>query len=96
MNSNHPVGKHKARVINSVLGYHFENWNVLSDKIFDGIQKTDVSKIVETRFGTKYEIHLTVFGEKGRSLVLRTVWQVDKGSNIPRLITITFNKKSAR
>lgn len=96
MNSNHPVGKHKARVINSVLGYHFENWNVLSDKIFDGIQKNDVSKIVETRFGTKYEIHLTVFGEKGRSLVLRTVWQVDKGSNIPRLITITFNKKSAR
>lgn len=96
LNSNHPVGKHKARVINSVLGYHFEIWNVLSDKIFDGIQKTDVSKIVETRFGTKYEIHLTVFGEKGRSLVLRTVWQVDKGSNIPRLITITFNKKSAR
>ncbi len=96
LNSNHPVGKNKAKVINSVLGYHYENWNILADKIFDAIQTTDVSKIIETSFGTKYEIPVEITGEKGRKLVLRTVWQVDKGSQIPRLITITFNKKNVR
>ncbi len=96
LNSNHPVGKHKAKVIRSVLGYHFENWYILSDKIFDAIQTTPVSKIVKTKYGVKYEIPVSVTGTKNRNLVLRTVWQVDNSSNIPRLITITFNKKNSR
>lgn len=96
LNSNHPVGKHKAKVIGSVLGYHYENWDILSDKIFDGIQKTEVSKIVNTKYGTKYEIPLSIIGEKERNLTIRTVWQVDKDSYIPRLITVTFNNKNRR
>lgn len=94
LNSNHPVGRNKAKVIHSVLGYHYENWNVLADKIFDAIQTTAVSKIVETSFGTKYEIPVEITGETGRKLVLKTVWQIDKGSQIPRFITVTFNKKN--
>ncbi|MBR2392844.1 MAG: hypothetical protein IKA93_04660, partial [Elusimicrobiaceae bacterium] len=48
LNSNHPVGKHKARVLNSVLGYHYENWEELSDKMFDAVQTANVTKEVVT------------------------------------------------
>ena len=96
LNTNHPVGKHKAKVINTVLGYHYENWNILSDKIYNAVQTAEVRKIVTTKHGTKYEIPVDITGEKNRTLTLRTVWQVDHGSTIPRLITTTFNKKNVR
>ena len=93
LNSNHPRGKHKARVINSVLGYHYQNWDILSNKIFDAVQTTGYEKVVTTKHGTKYVIPVSITSEiTKRTMILKTVWQVDKGSNIPRLITTTFNK----
>ena len=96
LNSNHPVGKHKARVLNSILGYNYQNWDVLSDEIFNAIQTTGVSNISKTKYGTKYIIPVWVNGNKGKSMLLKTVWQVDNDSNIPRMITVTFNKKNVR
>lgn len=64
LNSNHPTGKHKARVINSVLGYHYENWNELSDKIFEAIQTTNVEREVITNYGVKYRVPITIVGKK--------------------------------
>ena len=93
LNSNHSLGKHKARVINSILGYHYQNWNLLSDKIFDTLQTAEVSRIEKSKFGVKYEIPMCITGEKGRSMILKTIWQIDNNSNIPRLITITFDKE---
>ena len=34
-----------------------------------------------------------VYGTKSRFLQLNTVWQIDNGSNVPRLVTATFDKK---
>lgn len=93
LNSNHPQGKSKAEVINKVLGYHYENWDILSDKIYDAVQTSEVTKIVKTEYGTKYEIPVKITGETGRSLILHTIWQVDEKSRIPRLITTKFGKK---
>lgn len=96
LNSNHPVGKHKARVMNSVLGFNYNNWQELSDIIYREIQNNPVSKIVKTKFGTRYTVNITVLGKKNKSMVLKTVWQIDNTSNIPRLITITFNKNTIK
>lgn len=96
LNSNHPVGKHKARVLNSVLGYHYENWQELSDKMFDAVQTASVTKEVVTEHGTKYKVPITIMGRKNKSMVLNTVWQIDKGSNIPRFITTTFDKRTIK
>ena len=93
LNSNHPRGKHKARVLNSVLGYHYENWETLSDKIFDAVQRADVVDIKKTEHGVKYITPITVVGEKGKSMVLEVVWQIDNNSKVPRLITLTFDKR---
>ena len=96
LNSNHPVGKHKARVLNSVLGYHYGNWEELSNKLFDGVQTSAVTRETVTQYGTKYKIPIKVEGKKKKSMILNTVWQIDKGSNIPRFITTTFDKKSIK
>ncbi len=96
LNSNHPVGKHKAKVLNSVLGYHYENWVELSDKIFSAVQTSPVSETKTTEYGTKYKVPIAIIGKKNKSMVLNTVWQIDNNSNIPRFITTTFNKKSIK
>lgn len=96
LNHEHPVGKDKAHVIKSVLGYSEENWGAFSDKLFAEIQKSPaVDKIVTTR-GTKYTVPVVMYGETGKFLRLNTVWQYDNGSNIPRFITATFEKKKKR
>lgn len=88
LNSNHKHGKHKARAINQVLGYHYENWIEFSDKLFKEVQKSPASKGIVTPYGEKYTATIVMFGKKGRYMRLKSVWQIDKGSNIPRLITI--------
>lgn len=93
LNSNHSVGKHKAKVINKVLGYHYENWNELSDLLYKELQKSPVDKVVQFEYGTKYKVPMVIKGKRDRLLKLNTVWQFDNGSNIPRFITATFDKK---
>ena len=96
LNSNHPHGKDKAKVFNSVLGYHFENWDKLSNQIFDLLQTSEVSKYEVTKYGTKYVVPMRIHGERKKSMVVNTVWQIDKKSDIPRLITMTFDKRTIR
>lgn len=94
LNSNHDKGKHKARVINSVLGYNYENWDELSEYLFNAIQRNTISKYQKTSHGAKYTVPVKVVGKKGKSMVLNTVWQIDNGSNVPRFITATFDKRT--
>lgn len=93
LDPDHKEGQHKAHVIKSVLGYDRTNWSEFSDKIFREVQKSPVSTITTTKHGTKYKVPVIVYGKKGRFLRLNTVWQIDDGSNVPRLVTATFDKK---
>lgn len=96
LNSNHPVGKDKARVLNSVLGFNYNNWNEFSDVLFNAIQKNHASKITQTQYGVRYNVPIKVTGKKGKSIILDTVWQIDKGSNSPRFITLKFDKRTIK
>ena len=93
MNANHPVGQHKAHVINSVLGYNEKNWEEFSNKLFREVQKSPFSKVSTANYGIKYEVPIIMYGKKGRFLKINTIWQIDNGSNIPRFISATFDKK---
>ena len=96
LNNNHPVGQHKEKVLNSVLGYNYNNWDELADYIYKAVQKNGVSNIEVTKYGTKYKVPVRVYGKKKKSMVLNTVWQIDTGSNIPRFITATFKKSTIK
>jgi hypothetical protein len=41
-----------------------------------------------TLYGTRYEIHAPLVTPSGRSLMVRTIWQIDTGTEAPRLITL--------
>lgn len=93
LNSNHNHGKDKAKVFNNRLGYNYQNWEKLSDEIFREVAKCPADKYRVTNYGTRYDVPMVLSGLKGKSLKIKTVWQIDNGSNIPRIITATFYKK---
>lgn len=101
LNDEHPVGRDKAHVINSVLGYNKSNWQEFSDKLYAEVQRSPIDTMKPFTYqkngdimkAVKYEIPVIMAGKKGRMLELKTVWQIDENSNVPRFITATFPKK---
>lgn len=101
LNAKHPTGRHKAQVIDSVLGYNASNWQEFSDKLYREVQRSPVDAAKPFTYSVngaimeavKYEIPVIMSGLKGRMLPMKTIWQVDEGTNIPRFITATFPKK---
>lgn len=48
----------------------------------------EVEVVRQTRYGTRYEIHAAVETPSGRRLTLRSIWQMDDGTDVPRLLTL--------
>jgi hypothetical protein len=46
-----------------------------------------IVNVVESEFGTRYTVEGELITPDGRNPRVRTVWMVEKGSDIPRLIT---------
>lgn len=87
-------GKHKARVIESILGYRKEDSEELSRMLLDGVKNNPVSKYEYTDYGSRYTVPIRIHGKKGKSMIQNTVWQIGKGSEIPRFITSKPDMKS--
>ncbi|MBQ9857607.1 MAG: hypothetical protein IJO77_01260 [Oscillospiraceae bacterium] len=87
LNKEHPTGKFKARLFDSILGYNESNWEELSDKLFDGVQTAAVKDVAQTEHGIKYKCDIRVKGLKGKEADVHTVWQIDKNNPMPRIVT---------
>jgi hypothetical protein len=48
----------------------------------------DVALVRTVRWGTRYEIVGPLTGPVGKSVIFRSVWQIDIGTDVPRLITM--------
>ena len=42
----------------------------------------------ETPYGRRYEIRAFLETPSNRSLMVRTIWQIDQGTDYPRFITL--------
>ena len=89
-------GRTKAHVIQEVLGYKKEDWREFAQLLYDEVQQGVVIKVerglsVDTP-GFKYTVPLLLQGEK-HNLLLKTIWQIDDDSLIPRIITAVPGKK---
>jgi len=93
LNPNHPVGKHKAIVLERVLGYNNSNGELLREEIYRKVQNEPITLKVKTEFGYKYEVHLTLIGVRDRILPVNTVWEIKQDQTSPRFITLTFLRK---
>ena len=87
LNSGHRFGASKAQFF-SEFGFRVETWEVLADALREQGQQHEVNKVRETGFGPRYEVDGEVRAPDGRRPRVRTVWQMDEGQIVPRLITV--------
>ena len=89
LNTAHRRGGGKARLLLS-FGYTVENWKRLVNDVRTYHLTADVAVVRSTPYGTRYEIRAPLITPSGRSLIVR-IWQIDLGTNVPRLITLYPN-----
>ena len=71
----------------AAFGFSADNWQALADALLVVGYTCEVVEIVETSFGLKYVIDGQIETPDGRSPYVKTVWQIDWGSDRPRLIS---------
>ena len=83
----HPHGGTKARLLVS-LGYSAANWQQLESDLRSMHLTEDVVVTSQTSWGVRYEIVAPLTGPTGDTVLFRSVWQIDLGTDAPRLITM--------
>ena len=88
LNKKHPGrGKDKAIVFDQVLGYNLSNYQELITAIRDNLPNNVAVVTGQDEYGVRYAVRFIHTGPSGRMATIKTGWIVDKGSNIPRMVT---------
>jgi hypothetical protein len=87
LNIEHKRGGSKAKLLIQ-FGYSPENWQRLESDIRQFHLTADVSIVKETAYGVRYQISANLLTPADRELPVKTVWQIDQGTDVPRLITL--------
>jgi len=94
LNYNNPNARGKAEAYERALGYTKNNADSLIRQIHSAI--TNGAKpynVSQSQFGTKYKFRITVTGLNGCTKNVIAVYQLDSGSNVPRMITNYVEEK---
>jgi hypothetical protein len=83
----HRRGGSKAKLLYS-LGYDAERWQQLANDVRQQHLTSDVIEERGSAWGTRYSIVAPLTGPSGDTVMFRSIWQIDLGSDRPRLITI--------
>ena len=81
-----PNGESKARFFTR-FGFTVEQWEEFADALLSVGLNNDAVEIEETVHGVKYVIIGFIDTPDGRNPLIRTVWQIDHGTDFPRLVT---------
>jgi len=84
---NHRRGGGKAKLLYS-LGYNALDWQQLADAIRQQHLAADIVGQSDITWGRRFEIVAPLTGPTGDTLLFHSVWQIDLGSDSPRLITM--------
>ena len=87
LNLAHRRGGSKARLLQSI-GYTATDWQHLETQRRAQHLTADVELPTVTDYGDRYDIVALITGPTGRSILFRSIWQVDLGADYPRLITM--------
>lgn len=82
----HPEGESKARFFLS-FGFEAADWETFASALRFLTLDNRVTETKETAHGTQYVIIGQLDTPDGRRPSIRTVWQIDHGSDYPRFIT---------
>ena len=70
------------------MGFGSDHWAGLEAEIRLRHLTADVERESDNQYGRRYEIVAPLVGINGRVVRFRSIWQVDTGTVIPRLITM--------
>lgn len=86
LSPSHPDGQTKAEFFRR-FGFLRDQWEVLAEALRQHGMTHPISKTVESPHGTRYSVDGEIESPDGRNPRIRSVWIVEAGSRIPRLIT---------
>lgn len=87
LNPLHSIGKHKAKVFESALGYTIDNYQDLIDNVYKHIDESKFIQTSDIGFGMRYEQILILTGPNSKTAKVLTAWIKDKSGKL-RLTTI--------
>jgi hypothetical protein len=87
LNPLHKKGGPKARLLLS-LGYSGDDWQRLEADLRNDHLGAEVVGESENEYGKCYDIVDSLHSPSGRAIPFRSVWQIDTGTDYPRLITM--------
>ncbi|MDP4199721.1 MAG: hypothetical protein Q8922_03860 [Bacteroidota bacterium] len=86
LSTTHAEGKEKAVVFFS-RGFSVERLDELRQALLQVAQENPVTQSSETVHGMKFVVEGRLRTPNGLPLSLRTIWMIDRGGTIPRLIS---------
>jgi len=77
----------KGPIFREALGWSEETWWQLSASLKEIGVNNEVVQVRERPHGINYRVDGDIQGPNGRRRVVRTIWHVDMGSDVPRLVS---------
>jgi hypothetical protein len=87
LNPAHPRGWGKARLLLG-CGYRADAWQVLETDIRTQHLSVDFDAVSDNIYGRRFEIVAPLTMPNGWRIDFRSIWQIDDGTDVPRLITM--------
>jgi hypothetical protein len=84
LNPLHARGGHKARMFAAALGYRRFDHARLIKHIREGILTHEALRIDAVPYGERFRVEIPIVGSGG-SAVVRTLWIIRTGEDVPRL-----------
>jgi hypothetical protein len=82
----HPRGRHKARLFRDLLGINQSDALWFRETLLESIRHNEAFEITADAYGSRWRIDIPM-ARHGKSLVVRTVWIVRSGEDVPRFVT---------
>ena len=87
LNTEHKRGGSKAIVLQA-FGYSADTWQRLTTDLHTYHLLVDVLSIRQTAYGERFDIRAELQTPVGRPLMVRSIRQIDSGTDYPRRITL--------
>ena len=86
LSTKHRDGRSKAEFFTR-LGFSSDAWEDLVKALLRHANENEVAKIEDSPFGTRYIIDGMLLAPDGREALVRSVWFIETGEQIPKFVT---------
>jgi hypothetical protein len=86
LSTTHPHGRHKAAFF-SQFGFTRRRWKDFAAALVHHAATHPVAKLEASQFGIRYIVDGIMQMADGHVALVRTVWFIETGSDVPRLVT---------